>query len=113
MPDIGHSPQSASGPIAVFDDKAALQEFELGAQKADVDLCRRKWMKSTNLLAAAIKHLAILEQTQKRVIGYFQALFRLTHQRAGSTVKITNTYLSNAVVNYGGDQQPLQTFCPA
>ena len=81
--------------------------------KADVDLCLRKWVKSTSLLAAASKHLAILEQTQKRVIGYFQGLFRLTPHRAGSTVKITNTYLSNSVVNYGGDQQPLQTFCPA
>ena len=81
--------------------------------KADVDLCLRKGVKSTSLLAAASKHLAILEQTQKRVIGYFQGLFRLTHQRAGLTVKVTNMYLSNAVVNYGGDQQTLQTFCPA
>ena len=43
MPDIGHSPQSASGPIAVFDDKAEFDASEFDVSKQTfVPLFRHK-----------------------------------------------------------------------
>ena len=66
-----------------------------------------------NICAANSEHVAILKQIPERIIGYFQALCRLTLQGPGSAVKIAKTYLFNAAVNYGGDQQPLQSCCPA
>ena len=33
VPDIGHSPQLASGPIAVFDDKAVIAPFKFNVIK--------------------------------------------------------------------------------
>ena len=111
------STNASDGNRSFMDDsfrrQSGITGVRTGRSKADVDLCLRKWIKSINLLAAAVNHLAILEQIPERVIGDFQALCSLTRQGPGSTVKITKTYLSNAVVHYRRDQQPLQACYPA